>query len=353
MDCFGPGGYVQYHQDQIPSYWAYAQRFVLADRFFSSEYGPTCVEHFTTFAAGSDRFVDCARPGQFGVADRDYCDDPTETAWSFPLLTGDQKAQVFSAENDGATGADQVRGFFRLRWPCSNARVLPEELSVKGVSWREYESNSDWIQPLREVRQVRFSKLYDNVVPNTQFLTDLHGGDLPHVSWLKPPIALSDHPPYSMCLGENWTVDVVNRSCRAPTGTRRRVLTWEDPAAYVQRSVASAAYRFQARIVVHAPLREVQERTSVRSVVLTAVDDETTLLEAGSETLYGLAPLTARDANTSDMLSAFDFEHAPQPPFLRSTRSCPARRGADPGLPPAPGQRRRLSRQQPRTTSVW
>jgi predicted DNA-binding transcriptional regulator YafY len=63
----------------------------------------------------------------------------------------------------------------------------------------------------------------------------------------------------------------------------------DDPAAYVQRSVASAAYRFQARIVVHAPLAEVQGRTSARSVVLSAIDDETTLLEAGAETPYGLA----------------------------------------------------------------
>jgi hypothetical protein len=53
--------------------------------------------------------------------------------------------------------------------------------------------------------------------------------------------------------------------------------------------VASAAYRLQARVLVRAPLAEVAERTSVRSVVLTAVDDETTLLEAGSETLFGLA----------------------------------------------------------------
>ena len=53
--------------------------------------------------------------------------------------------------------------------------------------------------------------------------------------------------------------------------------------------MASAAYRFQARIVVQAPLKEVAERTSVRSVVLTAIDDGTTLLEAGAETLYGLA----------------------------------------------------------------
>jgi hypothetical protein len=74
------------------------------------------------------------------------------------------------------------------------------------------------------------------------------------------------------------------------------VTTWRfrerehvDPAEFVQRGVASAAYRFPARVLVHAPYAEVAERTSVRSVVLTAVDDRTTLLEAGSETLYGLA----------------------------------------------------------------
>jgi predicted DNA-binding transcriptional regulator YafY len=75
----------------------------------------------------------------------------------------------------------------------------------------------------------------------------------------------------------------------AATTWRFREREHEDPAAYVQRSVASAAYRFQARIVVHAPLREVQEHTSARSVVLSVIDEGTTLLEAGAETLSGLA----------------------------------------------------------------
>jgi predicted DNA-binding transcriptional regulator YafY len=74
-----------------------------------------------------------------------------------------------------------------------------------------------------------------------------------------------------------------------PTTWRFGEREHEDPATYVQRAVASAAYRFQARIVVHAPMSEVAERTSVRSVILSAIDAETTLLEAGSETLYGLA----------------------------------------------------------------
>ena len=89
---------------------------------------------------------------------------------------------------------------------------------------------------------------------------------------------------------DDWRTFRLDRMTRvAPTTWRFREREHEDPAAYVQRSVASAAYRFQARIVVHAPTVEVAERTSVRSVVLTAIDDHTTLLEAGAETLYGLA----------------------------------------------------------------
>ena len=89
---------------------------------------------------------------------------------------------------------------------------------------------------------------------------------------------------------DDWRTFRLDRMSSVATTTWRfREREHEDPAAYVQRSVASAAYRFQARIVVHAPLGDVQEHTSVRSVVLSAIDDETTLLEAGSETLYGLA----------------------------------------------------------------
>jgi predicted DNA-binding transcriptional regulator YafY len=89
---------------------------------------------------------------------------------------------------------------------------------------------------------------------------------------------------------DDWRTFRLDRmSAVKPTTWRFHEREHEDPAAYVQRAVASAAYRIQARVLVHAPLREVAERTSVRSVVLTAVDDHTTLLEAGAESLVGLA----------------------------------------------------------------
>src|SRR5437016_4306478 len=76
MDCFAQGGYVQYLPKDIPHYWAYARRYTLADRFFSSIYGPTGIEHLWTFPSQSDHFIDHERPGQFGSASRGCCDGP-------------------------------------------------------------------------------------------------------------------------------------------------------------------------------------------------------------------------------------------------------------------------------------
>jgi phospholipase C len=41
------------------------------------------------------------------------------------------------------------------------------------------------------------------------------------------------------------------------------------------------------------------------------------------ETIFDLPTMTQRDAQASDMLSAFDFRTAPRPPMLLSERSCP------------------------------
>jgi phospholipase C len=41
------------------------------------------------------------------------------------------------------------------------------------------------------------------------------------------------------------------------------------------------------------------------------------------ETVFDLPPLTSRDANTSDMLSAFDFTQPARPAFFLKPRACP------------------------------
>src|SRR5688572_3173907 len=89
MDCFDRLGggedldsYLAYDREGIPNYWALAKHFTLADRFFSSIYGPTGVEHMWVIASQSDRFVDMERRGQQGTGEpRERCLDPAERAY--------------------------------------------------------------------------------------------------------------------------------------------------------------------------------------------------------------------------------------------------------------------------------
>jgi phospholipase C len=43
-----------------------------------------------------------------------------------------------------------------------------------------------------------------------------------------------------------------------------------------------------------------------------------------AETIFGLEPLTERDAAASDMLDCFDFESLPAPPLTLEPRVCPS-----------------------------
>jgi phospholipase C len=320
MDCFDPIGFVQYQRADIPNYWSYAEHFTLSDRFFSSIYGPTGVEHLWTFAAQSDRFVDHERPGQFGTGRREFCDDPTELAFSFPALGRADMERVYHLEEQGRAGADQVETYYRPRWPCSDVAVLPDRLEAAGISWKEYRGENEWVQPLRMVKHVRFSSMYDNVVTPQLFLADLQAGTLPAVSWLTPPFALSDHPPTSMCAGEDWTVEYLNALMKSQYWDSTAViLTWDDFGGFYDHVAPPHVdlYGLGPRVpaIVISPYARpgfIDHTTYEFASVLRFI-----------ETIFDVPPLTSRDAQAADMLSAFDFSQQPLDPLVLHQRRCP------------------------------
>ena len=321
MDCFDPIGFVQYQQADIPNYWSYAQHFALADRFFSSIYGPTGVEHLWTFASQSDRFVDHERPGQFGTGRREFCDDPSELAFSLPKLDRTGQEALYRMEEQGAAGAEEIQSFYRPRWPCTDVAVLPDRLEAAGLSWKEYLGENEWVQPLRMVSHVRFSSMYDNVVTPPQFLQDLRTGDLPAVSWLTPPFGLSDHPPTSICAGENWTVQYLNALMQSPEWSSTAVImTWDDFGGFYDHvspphvDLYGLGPRVPAIVISpYARAGAIDHTTYEFASVLRFI-----------ETIFDLPPLTSRDANAGDMLDAFDFSQPPLDPLVLQPRTCPA-----------------------------
>jgi predicted DNA-binding transcriptional regulator YafY len=87
----------------------------------------------------------------------------------------------------------------------------------------------------------------------------------------------------------------------------------EDVAAYVSQSISSAPYRYQARVLIHAPLEAVARRSSPAAGRLEAVDQRTCILHTGSNSLDELAIYIA--------VKGFDFEVLDPPelvPVLRA-----------------------------------
>jgi phospholipase C len=229
MNCFDrlDGGeqlqsYVQFRPDQIPAYWTYATNYVLADRFFSSTYGPTGIEHQFTVGATTDGFTDHQRTtplGQFGTngIPREYCMDRTESMWSFRLDMAPAKVEDAFALEEAAEVSPLKTRYWFMREACTDIEILPDLLEEADVSWRYYLGDNDYINTLALIEHAIFGPMADRVLTDDDFFTDLENGDLPAVSWLIPDVEESEHPAAaSMCAGENWTVEVLNAIMRSP-----------------------------------------------------------------------------------------------------------------------------------------
>jgi phospholipase C len=329
MDCFDAldGGrkfetYVQYAPDQIPNYYRYARRFTLGDRFFSSEYGPTFVEHFWIVASQSDRYVDNERPleGQGGTDGEigGYCDDPSERVWSFPKMTAAERDSVFGLED--VADVDQIERTFIERWPCHDVRTMPDLLRAAGLSWKYYTEPSAYYDVLRAIPHIRRGPMWSRVVDQSTFIPDVKVGRMPTVSWVLPPTPVSDHPDLgTLCNGENWTVRMVNAIMQSPDWKHTAVfITWDDFGGFYDHvpppHVDLYGYGPRAPLLVLSPYAKpgfVFHETSDFSSVLRFM-----------EVLYGLPSLTDRDRGANDLLNAFDFGQRPVPPLVLHERDC-------------------------------
>jgi len=101
-----------------------------------------------------------------------------------------------------------------------------------------------------------------------------------------------------------------------------------DVAGYVSSAISAAPYRYQARVLIHAPLAAVAERSSPAAGRLEAVDHGTCILHTGSNSLTELALYVA--------VKGFGFRVLDPPeliPVLHvlAERLAAAARAADPG----------------------
>jgi phospholipase C len=154
-------------RDDIPFFYALADAYTICDAYFCSVVGPTYPNRLYHFTGTID---------------------PQGTGGG-PVLENAVPAAGFT-------------------WT-----TYAERLQAAGVSWRVYQSSSDYMEanPLRWFAQFKNLQpgdpLFDRglaLVPDlvAAFRADVASNTLPQVSWIVPGWSVSEHPPYSPSLGQ-------------------------------------------------------------------------------------------------------------------------------------------------------
>jgi phospholipase C len=291
----------EYYQSDIPAYWTYGLHFTLDDHFFSTIMGPSFPNHLALIAGTSHNTIDNPR-GQ------------THHAWGCD-------GGPFSV----VTSVDPNTGRHHNVRPCFDMPTLADSMQRQHVSWKyyapgAYRSGYVW-SSFDAIRHIRYSPLWkSNVPPDTQFIKDISSGRLPAVSWLVTKEELSEHPPYSMCEGENWTVDQINAVMRSKYWKSTLiVLTWDDFGGFYDHvapppiNYISLGPRVPTLMISpYARPHYVDHHQMDFGSILKFIEDD-----------LGLPPLTYDDRGAHSILSSLDFGQRPLHSLVLEHRVCP------------------------------
>ncbi len=291
--------YTEMYQQDIPDYWAYAQRFTLDDHFFSTVMGPTFPNHLATIGTQNDTVIGNPQHSN------NYwgCDAPAGTY----------------VQTRSATGK------LGTTFPCFNFTTLADRLDAADIGWRYYAPQAGQqgyiFSVFDAIKQVREGPQWPtNVLPWTQFQSDVAHGKLAPVTWLVTDTAESEHPPASTCLGENTTVSEINAVMRSPMWkTTAIVVTWDDFGGFYDNVAPPKVNPWglgpRVPALIISPYSRpgyVDHGTYSFSSLLRMVEDR-----------YGLQPLTKLDAESTPPLGSFNFNAAPAAPLQLRPAPCP------------------------------
>ncbi len=142
----------------------------------------------------------------------------------------------------------------------------------------------------------------------------------PAVSWLVTELDETDHPGFSSCRGENWTVQQLNAVMQGPDWNSTAVfLTWDEWGGFYDHVPPPNPDEFG--LGVRIPLLIISPFAKKGYISHTVYEFSSFLRFV--ETRYRLQPLTDRDRMAKDVLDSFDFGQAPQAPLILQPRQCP------------------------------
>ena len=266
-----------YDGSDLPYYWNLADEYVLFDRFFSSDHGGSFANHMYWVSA---------MPGASRTSETGYNDIPT----IFDRL-----------EEQGISWKFYVQNYD----PQINYRTLSQVSGNRA-------SQVIWVPLLNIDRFLDDPKLSSHIVDLSEYYKDLENGTLPAVAYIAPSGA-SEHPPGSLRSGQKFVKSLIQALMRSDSWNKSAFLLlyddwggWYDHVAPPQVDENGYGMRVPG-ILVSAYAR----RGYIDSTEL-----DFTSVPKFIEENWNLEPLTERDANANNLITAFDFSQPPRQPFF-------------------------------------
>jgi phospholipase C len=294
--------YTQLVRSQLPNYWHWAARFVLADNFFSSAQGPSFPNHLYAIAAQSGGAHDNPRrTAPFRSSNTFGCDAPKG-----------QTVTVVDSE-----------GHEKHVQPCFDFRTEGDLLTKAGIDWAYYAAEPDQLgyiwsaySAIRHIRETR--EWHRHVLPVDDVVDDIRHDRLPPVTWIAPRYEVSEHPQYNFCAGENWSTRVIDAIMRSPMWESTAIfVTWDDYGGFYDHvpppQIDGFGLGIRVPLIVISPYARrgvVDHHVGEFSSVLRFIEDN-----------WGVSQLTDRDRQAMDLSYDFDFGRRPRNPDPLPPRS--------------------------------
>jgi phospholipase C len=175
----------------------------------------------------------------------------------------------------------------------------------------------------------------NNVVDASQFDGDVDNGTLPSIVFLVDQDLASEHPPFNICSGENWTVGHLNHVMQSPMWQKTAILmTWDDFGGWYDHVAPPVQYGcdgqtpyglgFRLPLIVVSPYAK-------KSAIYSRVSQHASIPKL-IEKVFNLPSLASQDPaaqdgpDTDDLTSAFDWTQPPLPPLPLQTHDCTGQR---------------------------
>ena len=289
--------YAMVPRSESKPYWDMARQWVLADKMFQTNQGPSFPAHqyivsgTSTISNGSNlRAAENPHTGQGTITGG--CDSPVGSRVVVIDRNGNVNQKVY---------------------PCFERTSLTDLLDNKNVGWRYYENDYKpglWVA-LDAIKHIRQAPWYKTkvVTPSNRVLTDINSGNLAAVSWVMPSADDSDHARVTDGTGPSWVASIVNAVGRSKYWKTTAIfVTWDDWGGFYDH-VKPPVYNsyelgFRVPLLVISPYAKA-------GFVSHKQHEFGSILKFVEET-YGLGSLNTTDVRADDLTDCFNFNQPPR-----------------------------------------